>query len=200
MELYDFDNNKIYQKSAYDLFGTKKTSIRGVAINYQSNNDYLLLYGYLSDDGSNFHLKKLKFTSLEITNANTNPKITSKPVITSTYGKSLSCFMTDLRNIVCLYLYNYSSNTINYYYFLYLQVFDENFNQITLFKVDSSYINEYSFYKCLYLAEEAGLFAFFNKLDNNPYDTNQHLKIYIRQFIGNVVIIILILVKYIWRK
>ena len=187
MELYDFDNNKIYQKSAYDLFGTKKTSIRGVAINYQSNNDYLLLYGYLSDDGSNFHLKKLKFTSLEITNANTNPKITSKPVITSTYGKSLSCFMTDLRNIVCLYLYNYSSNTINYYYFLYLQVFDENFNQITLFKVDSSYINEYSFYKCLYLAEEAGLFAFFNKLDNNPYDTNQHLKIYIRQFIGTAV-------------
>ena len=33
IELYDFDNNKIYQKSAYDLFGTKKTSIRGVAIN-----------------------------------------------------------------------------------------------------------------------------------------------------------------------
>jgi hypothetical protein len=114
-------------------------------------------------------LKKLKFTSLEITNANINPIVTSKPVITSTYGKSLSCFMTDLRKIACLYLYYYSENRMNYY-FLYLQIFDENFNQITLFKVDSSYINEYSFYKCLYLAEEAGLFAFFNKLDNNPYD------------------------------
>ena len=184
IELYDFDNNKIYQKSAYDLFGTKKTSIRGAAINYQSNNDNLVLYGYLSDDGDNLHLKKLKFTSLEITNESTNPKVTSKPAITSTYGKSMSCLMTDSRKIACLYLYfRYVSRT-NKGYYLYLQIYDENFNQITIFNVDISYINEYSFYKCLHVTEEAGLFAFFSKLDNNQYDTTQHLKIYIKNIVG----------------
>ena len=185
IELYDFDNDEIYQKSTYDFFKTNKTSIRGVAINYESNKEYLILYGYLSDDGSKLHLKKLKFTSLEITNSNSNPKTTSITPINYVYGKSMSCFMTDSRNIACMYLY-YLNSLKNF--FLYLDIFDENFNEITKFNFPNSYINEYSFYKCLHLSEEAGLFAYFYMLNNNKYDTTQNLYIYIKKIDGTQLI------------
>ena len=140
-ELYDFNNNKIYQNQTSSFLSRQMNNIRGTVINYQLNNINYVLFGYINSYEHNFYITKLKFNEIDIGTSNPNLNYFNNSNIV---GKTLSCFMTDLKYIMCFYVnfttYNYSYNYGDYYnnYYNYSYNYSNNYNNY--------YNNYYNYY------------------------------------------------------
>ena len=97
IEIYDLNTKKVIVYKATNSFigsGDTMDSFRQVAINFYEGKEYFLLYGYLTLD-LEFHLKKLKFPSTDLSKLSTSAKANVKPI----YGKIASCYITDQKFI-----------------------------------------------------------------------------------------------------
>jgi len=172
IELYDFEENEIYQILANDYLESKTENI-GTSFNYILDNNNIILFGFLGSvsEINYFHLKLLNFTSKNIDNNNI---IISKSIsIDNVYGRTLSCFITKLRYIICFYLKLISSK-----YVPYITAFDEYLNELKIYNFDGTNIYEDDiFFKGIHLDEEIGAFIFYDYL-NYIYSPVLHFKIY----------------------
>ena len=166
VEAYNFNKNEVfYQKSSTSFFGKEITGLRGSAFNYEINengiNNSYIIYGFISY--SNFYLKKILFSS--------NNQIKNESIYeTSVGGTSVSCFMTDSKNIICFYALKKS--ILHYFYIIALnQELEEKESTSLDYHLDS---DNYYFFKCIHLKEEIGVFILyglniiFNPNINNP--------------------------------
>jgi len=192
-ELYDFEHDNIYQNLTESFLSRQMNNIRGTVINYQLDNINYVLFGYINSYEHNFYINKLKFNEIDIENSNPNLNYYNNSNIV---GKTLSCFMTDLKYIMCFYLnfttYNYTYN-YNYYYnysnnynYKYnynignIKVIEniednKNFNEIIGTYIQDMHTAEYIFFKAIHYKEEVGVFIYYcyyiSKNYLNPYQT-----------------------------
>ena len=155
-ELYDFDNDKIYQTKTYDFLKSKMDNSRSGVINFKSNNTYYSIFSFITSSLSLFNIKKLKFISLDIKENN--------PIINYNYrsgiGKTTSCYITDLKYIVCFLIYE-SKTSVNTKVYGYIIILDENLNDISSSKdIYSIHKDSTTFFKCIHFKEEIGIFIY----------------------------------------
>ena len=156
VEVYDFNNNGVLsQMSSSSLFGRTIIGLRGSVINYELNENSFIIYGFISNNI--FCLKKMQFTSGNIINNNPiKGEFVSENII---LGNSASCFMTDSKYIVCLYVLK---TLLFEYGFFNLIAIDQNFVKQTTLPLIYKMVSDFSyFYKCFHLKGETGVFIFY---------------------------------------
>ena len=67
-ELYDFDNDIIYQKSNSNFLQNQNNNIRGTSFIFTINNVYYSIFGHYYQSSSYYYLMKYKFTTIDINN------------------------------------------------------------------------------------------------------------------------------------
>ena len=171
-ELYDFENNKIFQILSKDFLNTTMENI-GTSISYKLGNYNYILFGFLfqeSEEIFSFYIKQLYFTSINI--ENDNPINLREYIIRDAYGETITCFMTELKYIICFYLIengNYLSPCII--------ALDGNLNYKQIYRFNQNLEIDNVFFKCIHLEKETGIFAFYY-LYNRNYLFNLYFKYY----------------------
>ena len=149
-ELYDIDENYVYEKSMNQLFD--------IDYFYQNTSAFLELEDYYYclgmigsfESSSYLFIYKLSFKSKDITEF--SPIISYQKFSSSKEGM-VSCYKTDLQYILCFYktvTYNYS-----------VIAFQQNLEMISSFTFSSQQKENY-FFKCVHYYEEVGAFAYFD--------------------------------------
>jgi len=155
-ELYDFDNDTIYQTTTEDFLLKPMNNSKGCVASYESliDNNRYNLFGFISSSDNYVNIRKFKFTSVDI--KNNNPIISSALTQLST-GKIISCFMTTLNFVMCFYIYNLLSTTTGYVTVL------DSFSLLSLAIKDIKLISddENSFFKCIHYQGEIGIFVYY---------------------------------------
>ena len=151
-ELYDFDNNIIYEKQAQSFFKSLAVfSFDGSVIRLSTINSYyiLALSGKLS--GINyFCLIKLLFTSVDFIN---NDPVIEIVKTKSSNSVSVSCFETTSQNIICFY----QNVSLDYV----IAVYDYNLNNKTFSKLIEGPNSNNIFFKAIHFTGETGAFGYY---------------------------------------
>ena len=161
IELYDFENDRIYEKEIkvffnYLYFCTLKSN--AIKITQNNINYYIIGINGRSSGISYFELTKFLFQSKDI--ENDNPIKNSSKSLGSEI-RSNSCFETSKKNIICFY----QDNNYNYVMKVYDYDLDEkNYENLAQ---GNSYIDV--FYKAIHFNEEAGVFAYYIDGQTNSY-------------------------------
>ena len=171
MEIYDLKEQKVISNIATKSFtGILETMdcLRQTGINYFDGNNYYLFYGYLTLD-LDFYLKKLKFTSTDLSKVTTEKTIH----INHVRGRASSCYITEKNNIGCITI-----TTILLTNNLYAYIYDLNLKELMHTSLDGYQVVPEGvsfpyFIKCIHLKKEIGVFAFYRKnsvlkMVNNP--------------------------------
>ena len=160
-ELFDFENDEVYHKKIGEFVDFGVSIVRSLRHCFfpltNSDSQYYYIFGFVS---FGFGISTINFqkhifntlTDFEKTKSYTEEGIKENDGA----GFEVSCFKTDNEFNNCLAL-NLLSNKF-YYTFI---IYDNNFSNKTSFKI-LSYINDEStFYKCIYLEGEAGVYAYY---------------------------------------
>ena len=167
-EIYDFKNDIIYQRPLYDFANmTSITSYQNMAISLFSNtSDYYYLFGFI---GSNIFNKNKFFIQKHIFKSIENFQNDTTKIISIIYKQAtnddatgFSCFQTEKKNIICFFLSNESEYIIT--------VYDLDLKEIENTTLPHTSLKfERTFYKCLHLEGEIGVFSYFeNFTGKNP--------------------------------
>ena len=164
-ELYDLSSNELISQIETTSFlgDIQMSSIFQFGFNYFYENNYYNLFGFC-DDAFNFHLRKFKFTTSDLTYS----PIINIYELNFVFGKVVSCFLTDnYQYIICLYLHQ-----IGYLYvFVYNQSFEEKTNINLGYQMFPINPWEYEYFlKCICLKENTGVFAFYRGIDSVMYN------------------------------
>ena len=173
-ELYDFNEDKIYQISTNLLFGRNVDNL-GTSVNFKFDNFDVVLFGYLGEGDESgtyyFYLHLLNFTNKDIEN---NGIMIYKNYITEdeARGESITCFITELKKIICFYLsINYKPTII---------ALDEQLNFLKSFTFTETMNEEFNFFKCIHLINEVGVFIFYSKKNKKNIPC-----VYFKNYINN---------------
>ena len=148
-------------RSTEKFLNGQMNNIRGTIFNYQINNLYYALIGYINSYENRFYLNKPEFKEIEKRNLIFNYFNNSNRV-----GKTLSCFMTDKKYIMCLYskitTYN-SNNKFNYGYIKVIQNSKDNKNYTELkgIYLEDMHIEDSIFLKAIHYKGEIGIFIYY---------------------------------------
>ena len=165
-ELYDFDNEIIYQKSNSDLLENQNDNIRGTSFTYKSSSgDYYSIFGHYFQSSGYFYLLKYKFTDININN-NTPTKIYFYNM--DIVGQKLSCYVSDSNKIICFYTYKYNNN----YEYGYIKIFSESLSMIGGTRIEYVYTENEAFLKCIYFKDEIGIFVYYYYYNENGNTIN----------------------------
>ena len=161
-ELYDFDNDNIYQIAASSVLGYSMTSSRSSSFNLQIGTENFTFFNYWGTDGTNyyFRIRRLKFETKDISEGVINSKeyyIKANEKI----ANSISCFITNSNYIICFTYIGYYSYSI---YYISVYNTDLEILKSETFKKNIYYENY--FCKCIYLQENAGIFLYYDKNSN----------------------------------
>ena len=155
-ELYLFDENDSNQIPSSELFGTQVGSQRSSTFNFIIDNiNYTLISYVITVDNKNYiYFKKLNFFSNIF--AGGNPSISSSKK-EDNLGNSVSCFVTEQKYIICIYLCKVSSKTS-----ICLVSLDQNFvEKKRIYYSDNVNTDASSFLKCIHLKKEVGAFIYY---------------------------------------
>ena len=168
VEIYDFENNIIYQKMLCDFAQMNYIDLyKNVAISLLSNNsENYYLFGFISYfiyEEYDFTIQIHRFKSLHnFLNESTLIKFNTNEEAIDNEKSSFSCFQTEKLIIICFFLSNSGQYIITAY--------DINLDIKT--KIILSFTNIiYSeiFYKCIHLKEEIGVFFYYQNFGNIYY-------------------------------
>jgi len=168
-ELYDFENDQIYQNYSQKFLNRQMNNIRGTVIYYQLNNFKYILFGYINSYDYIFYIQKFKFKTIDI--ENNNPKL-NYYYNTAAVGKTLSCFMTDSKLIICFYTYikNYFSKEVCGYIKVIKNIQDNiNFEEIEgtgILIENTMNDDESAFLKAIHYKGEIGIFIYYYIISN----------------------------------
>jgi len=193
-EIYDFEKNEIYKKSMQNFSNNTYYvgSIRNMGIFLLSNgSDNYYLFGFTIketieqttyDDNRGrpttknidkvmYNLQMHEFNTIQNFNSSITVKKEKKIDNIINERDGFSCFITKQQIIMCFYLTKY----ISYYIIAYNSELEEldrinlNFNK---YYIDDDYYYNYyynSFYRCIHLKEEIGVFYYYKPSDNGIY-------------------------------
>ena len=129
-------------------------SLRQTGINYYDDVNHYLFYGYVTYD-LDFYLKKLKFSSTDLTTVITSEKVNIKLV----RGKTASCYITTQKYIGCITI-------SNSFYYLYAYIFNINLKEqlnteLEGYSMVPKNLGFPYFIKCIHLKNEIGVYSFY---------------------------------------
>ena len=166
-ELYDFEENFIYENTTSNFTGNRSEAIVSdlIELNYKENgeNNFYYLYPALINKDNRFHMsfQKYIFYNKDITKSSNYLKVNEKTYIT-TNRKIVSCFETKLYRIVCFFQ-TLQSDLLKYS----IVILNQNLEEINLNIIDEEdKVNDETniFYKTIHLKEEAGVFIYYKSL------------------------------------
>ena len=164
-ELYDFDNDIIYQKSYSDILANQNDNIRGTSSTFKSSSgDYYSIFGHYCQSNSYFFLLKYKFTDIDINN---NAPTKNYYYNTDVVGQKLSCYISDSNKIICFYTYKYGN-----YKYGYIKIFSEDPKIIGGTRIEYVYTENEAFLKCIYFKDEIGIFVYYYYYNKNGNTIN----------------------------
>ena len=169
-ELYDFDNNKIYQRKLRNITWVTHENLRQASLTItSSDNKYYSLYGFINE--GKFYLYKFFFSTINDIEEGLSRNMTT---INDVIGLSVTCFQTDQKIIICFYTSNTNDKVI------YAQ--DLNFNKKGQFEISPRFniTDETSFIKCIHLTGEIGVFSFYDTVN---YQGGLYPFIYFKKYI-----------------
>ena len=160
VEIYDFQNDKIYQKVLSNFANnTNITSYQHVIIPlFTITSDFSYLFGFIKNDAINpytFIFQKHTFNTID--NFQTEKTIVSSKIYKRSISNDqtgFSCFLTEKNNIICFFL------TFDTQYII--TAFDIDLNEIKYITLPytSVYFKE-TFYKCINLKNGIGVFSYY---------------------------------------
>ena len=171
LELYDFNNDIIYEKVLSEFFHTNSVICMRASVIKISDSDYNYILGIIAFNYGNngigipyFLLVKFLFYSKDIAN---NDPIEKIERTISSNSRMVSCFETDKKYIMCFYQnvsYNYA-----------IGVYDNNLNNKTFLSIhENGSRDEKVFFKSIHFIGEAGVFGYYIT------NTNQESNLYIQ--------------------
>ena len=137
-------------------------SIRETSLTIISESKYYIIFPFLSDNI--LYLKQFLFSSK---NEQNGVKVVHNyyKQITETIGKSISCYKCpDYDWIICFYLIksNNNKNTNNNYGSIYnIIALNTNLQNLTIHSFQTNIFYEKSFYKCIHLRNNVGVFIYY---------------------------------------
>jgi len=173
-ELYDMQNSNTYSNktrlffdnqifinirgSLFNLKDSNYIIYAGLCVTYQSSWNNVLPSSYTS----NFALFKIKIDSVDnFKNLNIHPTVSEKY---TAYGKMVSCFQTENKIIVCLYIISLTDKRYK------IITFNENFDIGKKdFDISVNYMDENIFFKCIHYKDEIGVFFYYDNNDGYIY-------------------------------
>ena len=175
--IYNLKNFKEISKVLTKNFLKYKPSNNiGFSTNYLLENKDIILFGFY-DTNKDIRLSKINIISTDIINF--NPILKSKTFELCTEN-SVSCFVTDLNNIICLAVVE----VLNIYYAR-ITVFNQEFSELEK-ELLSSYVytKKNSFLKCIHLKGEIGVFIYFYYTSKLFSTTNYHPYLAFKEYNG----------------
>ena len=173
-ELYDLKNLETKSQVLANTFlkATTMINIRGSSTNFIKDGINYILFSFIDNYNNDniFTLKLFYFSSTDI--INTNP-IKNSYSLSVTFGKSVSCFITDSNYIICIFIKHFYLIKANIFIGVYKSDLSQKIieMQTSYDQTDLSYKFEY-FLKCIHLEQEAGVFIFYkstlNIMDSYP--------------------------------
>ena len=162
-ELYDFENGIIYKKNMVDLVGYTQQNERQISLTIKSSdNIYYSIYGFIYN--SQMYLYKFSLNTKSSLESITTMQPTKK---SNARGKSISCFQTKIKRIVCFYYANYANdNAGKPFIYIMKEDFTKKANTLINFQ---QYFHESSFIKCIHLYNETGVFSFYDYSGDKIY-------------------------------
>ena len=156
-ELFDFNKDEVYAKTISDFSNTNGVcSLRHTFFSYyNSDSQYYYIFGFNSY-GDKLHLQKHIFNSIsgfQAASSYTN----EETIIEDIFGQEVSCFQTVEKLIICFILKK--SEGKYYYYFIKYNHYFGDINDYM--KIESTIIDKATFYKCIHLKDEVGVFAYY---------------------------------------
>ena len=170
IELYDFDNNKIWFGRTTEVFGNTITSEVNTFIKSKStiydNYNYYVAYNYYDDLTSNYriYLGRIFFTSTDVS---AGYHIDTGSIKTIVNKATASCFETELKRAICFYQnyinHNFDILTLNE------KLFNESYYTRLMDEDIIPSIDYNHFFKAIHFKQEIGIFVFFiSESDVNP--------------------------------
>ena len=170
IELYDFDNDYIYEIKSKDRFGNQILSIRNSGYNILYNNEeYIIFVSWIDNlDTNSFITKAIKFESKNIEQANNINVVIEHPYESNREKSAMtSCFVSE-SNIIWVMGFiqeNIGNNT--YYIILYNP---ENIrNELFRYHFDTVPYYYRTFFKMVHLKGDIGVVFFFAYEDGTSY-------------------------------
>ena len=155
-ELFDFENDESYAKTIVDF--TVLSNIKSITHTFfplNSENKYLFGFVSFHNAENKTYLQKHSFNKLnqfETTNSYTYESTN----IYGTYGHEVSCYQTSSRLIYC-----FSLDEVDNALYYYINKFESDFSNKVYQRIEASFYDGYTFYKCIHLKDEAGVFAYY---------------------------------------
>ena len=171
-ELFDFEKDESYAKAMTDFTVlTNIKSIRHIFFPLISENKYFFGFASYHNGENRTYLQKHSFNKLnqfETTNSYTYETTNEY----GAYGFETSCYQTSSRLIYC-----FSLDKVDNELYYYINKYESDFSDRIYQRLKSTVNDEYTFYKCIHLKNEIGVFAYYY---NN--EGNLHPVILFRQF------------------
>ena len=147
-EIYDLESGLINEKKIEDFLGIQSINQYIASFIELENNVYALgIIGTNLSGQSCFFIYKLSFTSLN------NTDIQLVHSYSSTTAKTVSCFKTESKKIICFF----QDDSQNYV----LIAFDYNFNYLNKEIIATGPNVDTNYFECVHYIGEAGAFAYF---------------------------------------
>ena len=152
IELYDFNNDTIYEKKVTNFFHLDVRCIRASVIKISNYNYILGIIGvkYESEAIGYFYLIKLIFNSKNIVE---NDPIEKTERTISSKVRTVSCFETEKKYIICFY----QNVSLKYV----IGVFDNDLKNKTFLSIEDGSSDEFIFYKAVHFTGEVGAFGYY---------------------------------------
>ena len=166
-ELFDFNNNEYNFIKTEEFYKEKIYSDRGTFLKLTQIDEniyhYLIAEVIQDNDVYKCYMKKLYFNSKIIRGGYQYAYIKN---INCTDNKMISCFETELNNIMCFYRNIDEDDNLKYFY---ISVYESLSSEIGINKIVRSESSEV-FYKGIHLKKEIGVFVYFlNETEKFPY-------------------------------
>ena len=163
VELFDFDNDEVYHKAISDFTSLANVkSLRHTFFEFSSeNSNYYYLFGFITKYFvSKIYLQKHIFNT--IVNFETSDSFVSEEMTEEdVYGNEVSCFLTENGLINCFVFKLIDEKP--YYYFI---KYNNDFTDRVFSRLSSTIYDENTFYKCIHLREEVGVYAYYYNQTN----------------------------------
>ena len=169
VEIYDFDNNKVYDKTLQDFTSIPYVkSLRHGILLFPSTSEYYYLFAFIGGPtlygtDNSIYFQKHIFNTLENFKT-TNTYNSDYKTKNNAYGKQISCFITDSNYIICFYLTK-SNNVVKFN----LHKYDINLSNEKILTITSSIDNENLFCKSIHFKQDIGIFSSYCTISNIQY-------------------------------
>ena len=166
IEIYDFNQQRVFSNSTYQMFGYQNDNFIGSLI-HLGNNTYI--YSYSSKDMYNYEqvVTIIKF-KINLDNFDENNKINidiigTKDIGNNIYSEMISCFKTENNGIIICFYYYIEEYEIYYNITAYTQDLNHLCNELKKINDNYNYFRSDTFIYNIAFKEDVGAFIYYKQ-------------------------------------